>query len=221
MYIYEKYISNFYPKSTISTSLVYMLMDNSIVIVVTCLADYHYYFHELISTFFHRFSAAAAAGFWHNPQWIFQKHLKCHNWEPPKRYNQIFPKIQSIHGCFDNKCSFQNWFWNLSSTSGLSQIWKIRNAWKLPSACLKDNSDPKLLKALTKFISINLLVKFLNTFKNGNENLFACKDFLQISLTCGFVQIPGILGILFKFQETLMYKFFFIHNFKLIEQFYF
>jgi hypothetical protein len=40
------------------------------------------------------------------------------------------------------KCSLKNWFWNLSSTSGLSQIWKIRNAWKFPNACLKDNSDP-------------------------------------------------------------------------------
>jgi hypothetical protein len=59
----------------------------------------------------------------------------------PKRYNKIFPKNQSICGFFDNKCSFQNWSWNLFSTSGLSQIRKIRNASKLPSACVKDNFD--------------------------------------------------------------------------------
>jgi hypothetical protein len=37
----------------------------------------------------------------------------------PKRYNTIFPKIQRIR---DNKCSFQNWFSNFFSISGLSQI---------------------------------------------------------------------------------------------------
>jgi hypothetical protein len=40
-------------------------------------------------------------------------------------------------------------------------------------------------------MSINLLVKCSNTFKNGNEIFFACKDFPQISETYGFVQIPG------------------------------
>jgi hypothetical protein len=137
----------------------------------------------------------------------------------PIRYNKNIPKIQSIRGFFGNKCCFQNWFWNLSSTSGLSQIWKIWNAWKLPSACLKDNSNPWLFKALKKFICINLSVKCSNTFKNGNENIFASKDFLQISGTYGFVQIPGILGVLFKFQKTLMCKKPFFHNFKLIGQF--
>jgi hypothetical protein len=120
----------------------------------------------------------------------------------PKRYKNISPKIQSIRGFFNNKCSFQNWFWNLSSTSGLSQIWKIRNSWKLPSTCLKDNSDPKLLKAWTQFISINLIVKCSNTFKNGIENIFVCRDILQISEIYGFVHIPGNLGVLFKFQKV-------------------
>jgi hypothetical protein len=55
-----------------------------------------------------------------------------------------------------------------------------------------DNSDPYLLKALIKFISTNLLVKCSNTFKNGNEFFFfACKDFLEISETYGYVQTPG------------------------------
>jgi hypothetical protein len=73
-----------------------------------------------------------------NPQWIFEKHWKYHNWVTPKRYKKIFPKIQIIIGFFGNKCSFQNWFWNLSSTSGLSQIWQTINAWKLPTTCVKD-----------------------------------------------------------------------------------
>jgi hypothetical protein len=45
------------------------------------------------------------------------------------------------------------------------------------------------------------------------------KDFLQISETYGFVQIPEISEVLFKFQETLKSKKLFIHNFKLIGQF--
>jgi hypothetical protein len=108
-------------------------------------------FRRLNSTFFHRFSAPnydsvisffpSKSGFWDNPQWIIQKHWKCPNWVTPKRNNKTFPKIQSIRGFFDNKCSFQNRFWNFSSTSDSSQIWKIRNAWKLSNACLKDNSD--------------------------------------------------------------------------------
>jgi hypothetical protein len=45
----------------------------------------------------------------------------------------FFYKNQSINGFFSFEYSFQNCFWNVFSTSGLSQICKIRNAWKLPS----------------------------------------------------------------------------------------
>jgi hypothetical protein len=107
----------------------------------------------------------------------------------PKRYHKIFPKIQSIRGFFGISM-----FWNLSSTSGLSQICRIRNAWKLPGACLKDNSDPQLLKALKKFKYIILEAQLSNTLK-VNDFFFAFKDFLQISETYGSVQIPGILGV--------------------------
>jgi hypothetical protein len=41
-------------------------------------------------------------------------------------------RIQSIFGFFGFEYSFQNFFWNLFSTSGLSQIRKMRNAWKFP-----------------------------------------------------------------------------------------
>jgi hypothetical protein len=44
-----------------------------------------------------------------------------------------FLRNQSIRGFFGFKSGFQNCFWNLFSTSGFSQICKIRNAWKLPS----------------------------------------------------------------------------------------
>jgi hypothetical protein len=71
---------------------------------------------------------------------------------------------------------------------------------------------------LTKFLSINPLENCSNTFKNGDENLFTFEGFLPISEIYGFVQIPGILGILFIFQATLMSKKLFIHNLKLIGQ---
>jgi hypothetical protein len=39
---------------------------------------------------------------------------------------------QSTRGFFSFESSFHNGFWNVFSTSGLSQICKIRNSWKLP-----------------------------------------------------------------------------------------
>jgi hypothetical protein len=92
--------------------------------------------------FFHRFSAAdydSVLSFWGSPQWLFQKHWKCPNWVTPKRYNKIFPKIQSIRGFFGNKCSFQKWFWNLSSTSNHLKFEKSEmpgnfqvHVWRIP-----------------------------------------------------------------------------------------
>jgi hypothetical protein len=49
-----------------------------------------------------------------------------------KRPQGILRK-QSTSDFFGFESSFQNCFWNLFITSGLSQIWKIRNIWKLPS----------------------------------------------------------------------------------------
>jgi hypothetical protein len=41
----------------------------------------------------------------------------------------FFPQAKlNFHcGFFGNKCSFQNWFWDLSSTSGLRIIFRIIN----------------------------------------------------------------------------------------------
>jgi hypothetical protein len=46
--------------------------------------------------------------------------------------HKIFSENQSIRGSFGFESSFKNCFWNLFSNSGLSQICKIRNVWKLP-----------------------------------------------------------------------------------------
>jgi hypothetical protein len=81
---------------------------------------------------------------------------------------------------FGNKGSFQNCFWNLSSASGLSQVWKIRNTWKLPKACLKDNSDPLLLKALKKF-KYNIL----------DAKIFAHQTFLEFEQNHKFQRFAG------------------------------
>jgi hypothetical protein len=40
---------------------------------------------------------------------------------------------QSIRGFFGFNSSFQNCFWNVFSTSGFSQIYKIRTVWKISS----------------------------------------------------------------------------------------
>jgi hypothetical protein len=112
----------------------------------------HYFFRKLNSTCFHRFSAAnyeSILSFFPARQVseiILDESSKSSEnslieWLQIDTTN-FFPKIQSIREFFGNKSCFQNWFLNLSSTSGLSQIWKIRNAWKLPSTCLKENSDP-------------------------------------------------------------------------------
>jgi hypothetical protein len=75
----------------------------------------------------------STSGSWDNPQWIFQKHWKCPLWVAWERDHKVFYGNPSIRGFFGFKFSFQNCFWNVFSTSGLSQICKIRNVWKRPS----------------------------------------------------------------------------------------
>jgi hypothetical protein len=38
---------------------------------------------------------------------------------------------QNTRGFFSFEFSFRNYFWNVFNTSGLSQIFKIKNVWKL------------------------------------------------------------------------------------------
>jgi hypothetical protein len=85
------------------------------------------FFRELNSTLFHRFLTAhydSVLSFFPARQVseIIPNESSKSTKNALKRYNKEFPKIQSIRGFFGNKCSFQNWFWNLSSTSGLSHI---------------------------------------------------------------------------------------------------
>jgi hypothetical protein len=70
---------------------------------------------------------------WDNPQWIFQKHWKCLYWVALERHHKVFYEIQSICGFFGFKFMIQYCFWNLFRISGMSQICKIRNFWKLSS----------------------------------------------------------------------------------------
>jgi hypothetical protein len=48
-----------------------------------------------------------------------------------ERDQKVFYENQSIRDFFAFESSFQNYIWNLFSTSGLPQISKIRNVWKL------------------------------------------------------------------------------------------
>jgi hypothetical protein len=60
---------------------------------------------------------------------MFQNHSKCSHYKwHRKETTRYFPKT-SVFGL---ESSFHNCFWNPFITSGLSQICKIRNGWKLP-----------------------------------------------------------------------------------------
>jgi hypothetical protein len=55
------------------------------------------------------------------------------------KYSQgILRKPVPICGFFGFESSFQNCFWNLFSFAGLSQIFKIRNAWNFPNSFSKN-----------------------------------------------------------------------------------
>jgi hypothetical protein len=87
-------------------------------------------FRKLNSTFFHKFSAAnydSVLSFFPARQ-VFEIIF---NESSKSIENALIESLQkdktkyllkSKVYVFGNKCSFQNWFWNLSSTSSLSQI---------------------------------------------------------------------------------------------------
>jgi hypothetical protein len=64
-----------------------------------------------------------------------------------KRQQSIL-RNQSARGFFDFESSFQNCFWKVFTTSGLSHICKIRNVWTLSSFFY---SDPMFLEFNTSF----------------------------------------------------------------------
>jgi hypothetical protein len=53
---------------------------------------------------------------------------------------QGISRHQSTRGLFGSKYNFQKW--NVLNTSGLSQICKIRNVWKLPSPFSRNTLIP-------------------------------------------------------------------------------
>jgi hypothetical protein len=71
--------------------------------------------------------------------------------------------------------SIQNCFWNVFSTSGLSQIWKIRNVWKLPSP-FKEYSDHMLWK---DFLETSFWKKYCSI-----NSKTVIKNFLHVKFRC-------------------------------------
>jgi hypothetical protein len=98
-----------------------------------------------------------------------------------ERDHKVFYENQSICGFFGFKSSFQNCFWNIFSTSGLSQICKIRNVWKLPSPFSKNSVISSSEKTL-KFKNIILEEKLSNNLKNGHENFSGVRVSIVLEL---------------------------------------
>jgi hypothetical protein len=94
--------------------------------------------------------------------------------------NRLFYEHQSVRCFFDFEISFQNCFWILFSTSGLSETCEIRNVWKLPS--------PEALSSSEK-ISLSLKTSFWvnNCPKNSKMamKIFqVCKGFHSFGISC-------------------------------------
>jgi hypothetical protein len=89
---------------------------------------------------------------------------------------------QSIRGFFCFKFSFQNCFWNVFSTSGLSQICKIRNAWKLPSPFSWNTLIPCSEKTSWSLKTSFWKKKLSNKFKNGHKKFLPRKISWEKSL---------------------------------------
>jgi hypothetical protein len=62
---------------------------------------------------------------------------------------------------------------------------------KLPTACLKNNYDPQLFKALKKFKYINLEAKLSNLFKIEDKKFFAHQSFLEFGQNHKFQRFAG------------------------------
>jgi hypothetical protein len=58
---------------------------------------------------------------------------KCPYWVASEWDHKVFHENQRIRCLLGFEFSFQNCFWNLFSASGMSESYKIRNFWKLPS----------------------------------------------------------------------------------------
>jgi hypothetical protein len=68
--------------------------------------------------------------------------LKTPFWSGLGKRHKGMLRNQSTRGFFGFESSFQNCFWYVFSTSGLSQICKIRNVWKLTSPISRNTLIP-------------------------------------------------------------------------------
>jgi hypothetical protein len=101
----------------------------------------------------------------------------CFKWEPP--IEKLRNKLKS-QKCFES--SFQNCFWNLWKMFGSSQFWKIRIAWNLQNAKLKNYSDNMLWYNFLEFKKTILEMKSSNKFTNANQKNHVCFGFMRASV---------------------------------------
>jgi CMP-N-acetylneuraminic acid synthetase len=101
-----------------------------------------------------------------------------------ERGNKLFSKNQGVRSFFGVYSSFQNCFWNLLSTSSLSQNFKIRNVWKLLSPFSRNTviwSSTKSSWSLKKhFLEENRS----KNFKNGHKIFSHPQSFHGLGTFC-------------------------------------
>jgi hypothetical protein len=99
---------------------------------------------------------------------------------------------QIICGFFGFKFSFQNCFWNVFSTSGLSQICKIRNVWK---PLLMEYSDPMLMSLWKDFLEFKNIIL--------EENIIIKLTVMTILQAKGF---PWFWDFFLRYAKTMKFR---------------
>jgi hypothetical protein len=126
-----------------------------------------------------------------------------------KRDHKIFYEHQSICGFFGLKSSFQNCIWVHFCTSGLSQICKIKNVWKLPSPVLKEYSDPMLCKDILEIKKIILEEKLSNKLNNSYEHFSGVRVSMILGpllwLSQNHVILNQFLNLLDNFSSKMIF----------------
>jgi hypothetical protein len=90
---------------------------------------------------------------------------------------------QSIRGFFEFESSFQNFFFYLFRTSGLSEICKIRNIWKLPSPFLRNT--PILCSEKSSWsLKTSFWKKNCTKIQKWPWKFFRCNGFLSFENFC-------------------------------------
>jgi hypothetical protein len=125
-----------------------------------------------------------------------------------KRPKDILRK-KSTRGFFGFESSFQYCFWNVLSTSGMSQICKIRNICRLPSPFSRNTlipcSDKSSLSLKTSFwkknYPTNSKIEFIGQFFFQN-NVFKHKEYFSEHAIRVFLEKS-----LKTFRHLLFYRF--------------